>query len=70
MHVTKGGVSLHVWMTPLFMLHGGAILSSGVKQTLRLDAICEPAPCVCVLDLLDRDLTKKRLTEGLKQASH
>ena len=26
---------------------------SGVKQTLRLDAIWEPAPCVCVLDFLE-----------------
>jgi hypothetical protein len=26
---------------------------SGVKQTLRLDAICEPAPYVCVLDFLE-----------------
>jgi len=26
---------------------------SGVKQTLRFDTICEPAPCVCILDLLE-----------------
>ena len=52
-HGVKGGVCLHVRMTPLFgfMLHGGC--RPGVKQTLRLDAICEPAPWVCVLDLLE-----------------
>jgi len=53
MHVTKGGVSLHVWMTPLFMPHGGCNPVSGVKQTLLLDAIREPAPWVRVLDLLE-----------------
>jgi hypothetical protein len=37
--------SLHVDDSPVH--------ASGVKQTLRLDAICEPPPCVCVLDLLE-----------------
>ena len=34
-------------------LTADAVIASGVKQTLLLDAICEPAPCVCVLDLLE-----------------
>jgi hypothetical protein len=54
MRVTKLGVSLHVRMAPLFgfMLHGGCGHVLGVKQTLLLDAICDPAPRVCILDLL------------------
>ena len=47
MRVGQAGVSLHVWMAPLIRC------CHGVKQTLRLDAICEPAPWVCVLDLLE-----------------
>jgi hypothetical protein len=28
-------------------------MAPGIKQTLRFDAICEPAACVCILDLLE-----------------
>jgi hypothetical protein len=28
-------------------------MAPGVKKTLRLDAICDPAPCICVLDFLE-----------------
>ena len=56
----QGGVSLHVlhvWMTPLlqrvFGFTADAVMAPGVKQTLRLDAICEPAPCICIRDLLE-----------------
>jgi hypothetical protein len=42
-------------MAPLFgfMLHGGCGPVPGVKETLRLDAIREPAPCVRILDFLE-----------------
>jgi hypothetical protein len=65
MYVRQGGVSLHVWKAPL-----DVVMVSGVKQTLRLDAICEPAPAFASWIFLNRDLTKKLLTEELKQASH
>src|SRR6516225_5144208 len=63
MHVGQGGVSLHVQMTPLFgfMLHGGC--RPGVKQTLRLDESANRLPGFASWIFLNRDLTKRRLTE-------
>jgi len=40
------------WL-PCSCFTADAVLSSGVKETLRLDAICDPAPRVCILDFLE-----------------
>jgi hypothetical protein len=71
MPVGQGGVSLHVWMTPLFMLRGGCSPVFGVKETLRLDAICERAPFAFASWIfLNRDLKKKRLAGRLMPIIH
>jgi len=71
MHGADGGVSLHVWMTPLFgfMLNAGCRDVLGVKPCASMRS-WNRLPALASLDLLDRDLKEKRLTEELKQASY
>jgi len=57
-------------MAPLFMLPGRCDPVTGVKQTLRLDAICELGPGFASCIFLNRDLKRKRLSERLTKPSH
>ena len=56
------------WL-PYSCFTADAVLSSGVKQTLRLDAICEPAPGFAPCNFLNRDLKRKRLAGRLTKAN-